>query len=337
MSMKNEYIITIDGGTTNTRVFLWKDGEMLESYKEEVGVRDTAIHGNNNRLKATVKKGIETVIKRKEINYIDIKRIIASGMITSNVGLIELQHVTVPAGAYDLAQASHSVLLEDVCPIPILFIPGIKNFNEDINEENYEAMDIMRGEETESVYLINRYGKGNPMVLMLPGSHAKIVSVDKEGKITGCMTSLSGELLSVITNHTILADALDKKYVDDEHYIKEYVLKGYRNAKKVGLSRACFSARVLNQFITKDPWKIANYLLGAVLWDDIYAMRHTTAVSISKDTDIIIAGKYSMRQALADIMHDDGYYTNIQVYEEDGSIPMSAIGTRLVAETVDLL
>lgn len=330
--MDSRYIITIDGGTTNTRAFLWENDHVIGRHKEETGVRDTAVDGNNRRLKYAVKKCIQTLIEKRELVYSDVSRIIASGMITSDVGLVELPHITVPAGIEELAVATHSVMLEDICPLPISFIPGIKNRCEEIDYDNYEVMDIMRGEETESVGLIQKFGNSKPMVLMLPGSHAKMISVNKDGKITGCMTSMSGELLSIITNHTILADALDKRFVDEEHYDRESVLRGYQNTKKVGFNRACFSARILNQFVTKDSWEIANYLLGAVLWNDVYGLKHTGAVHIPCNEYIVIAGKFSLRQGLADILKDDGYYNNVQVYSEPDDISLSAIGARLVAE-----
>ncbi|MDK2933835.1 MAG: 2-dehydro-3-deoxygalactonokinase, partial [Clostridiales bacterium] len=40
------YAITIDTGTTNTRVTLWKNQEVIDKVSREVGVRNTAIDGN---------------------------------------------------------------------------------------------------------------------------------------------------------------------------------------------------------------------------------------------------------------------------------------------------
>lgn len=43
-------IVTIDAGTTNTRVRVWKDSRVISDTSESVGVRDTAITGNRNKL-----------------------------------------------------------------------------------------------------------------------------------------------------------------------------------------------------------------------------------------------------------------------------------------------
>lgn len=56
--------------------------------------------------------------------------------------------------------------------------------------------------------LLSHFAPGKPYLLVLPGSHMKFVSVDREDRITGCLTSISGELLAAITTGTILADAV---------------------------------------------------------------------------------------------------------------------------------
>ena len=40
-------------------------------------------------------------------------------------------------------------------------------------------------------------------MFILPGSHNKFVAMSAEGKILGCMTSISGELLDAMTHHHI--------------------------------------------------------------------------------------------------------------------------------------
>lgn len=155
-------------------------------------------------------------------------------MITSNVGLTEIPHVVAPASAEDLAKAAKSVLIEDVCPLPILFIPGVKNRDGKLDLTTFESMDMMRGEEVETVAVIESLPKGQPYLLVLPGSHTKFVSVDRDGKITGCLTTITGELLSVITNDTLIADAVGHSFASEETYAKAYVLAGYGDCQEDG-------------------------------------------------------------------------------------------------------
>lgn len=65
------------------------------------------------------------------------------------------------------------------------------------------------------------FPKGNSYLLVLPGSHTKFVSVDKEGKIRSCLTTITGELLASITNHTIIADAVGRQFAAEEEYVPD--------------------------------------------------------------------------------------------------------------------
>jgi len=322
-----KFQITLDTGTTNTRVILWDNNHnMIATAKSEVGVRVTAMDGNNSRLKQAVKDGLEKVLADAETTWDEVECVLASGMITSNVGLVEIPHIVVPAGAKELAASVKEVKVEDVCPLPIRFIPGVKNSGDAVTYENFEAMDIMRGEEVETVALLHRFPEGKAYVIVLPGSHMKFVSTDCEGRITGCLTSISGELLSVITNNTILADAVDRRFVSPEEYDKETVLLGYRTAKARGIGRACFSCRILSQFVEKDKTKLANYLLGVSLQSDVTALLHSDAITVGKDSEIIVAGKDPLRCAFADILASENYFANIHSVEPDGTKPLSALG-----------
>ena len=329
--MKN-YVITIDGGTTNTRCILWDNtNKKMAEERRGVGVRNTAIDGNNQKLKAAVKECLENLLAAEHLGYDQVYRIIASGMITSDVGLVEIPHLTAPAGLEELARAVVPVKLEEICPLPIYFIPGIKNAIADISLDNYEAMDIMRGEEVESVAVIDRYFSGKPILLVLPGSHNKFVSINDKGKIEGCLTSISGEILASITNNTILAKSVSREYVEEESYDRKWLLAGYRNARKTGLGRACFSGRILNLFAETDTRKIANYILGASLQGDIEAIQNSDAIKIYENMDIIVCGKNPLRQALVDILKFEGVGGEIRSFVSEEENATAALGAYLVA------
>lgn len=329
-----EYIITLDGGTTNTRAFLWdSQGHVLHKTGAHVGVRDTATDGHNGRLKQAIKGCLDQLIAAQGIDYDDVCRIVASGMLSSNVGITEVPHLCAPASVQDFMNGAAKTLLPDICPLPLYIVPGLKN-NADPQLDTYETMDIMRGEETESIPLIRKYGGKDPLILVLPGSHNKFIAVDAQGEITGCLTTISGELLSAITEHTILADASGKRFVAPAEYDKEMVLMGSRNAQKTGLGRACFSGRILNQFLIGDKTKIANYLLGIVYGEDLKAILNSSVFGAVSEQRIIIAGKEPLSLAMADILKDSGYFSNVEVYQ-GGAIPLAAEGAYLIAKRME--
>lgn len=331
--MKPSCRIIVDCGTTNTRALLI-DGQnqILAKESREIGVRDTAITGTNERLKEAVRQCTAGLLAQSGRTFADVRDILASGMITSNVGLAEIPHLTVPAGKRDLAQGMQKILLSDIAPIPIRFIPGIKNAPASVDAEHFEEMDIMRGEEVEAIAVLEHRKTAGPALIILPGSHTKFVQADETNRITGILTTLSGELLSCVTHHTILADAVQRQFVSEDGYDQTFLLKGFRTARQCGIGRACFSGRILNQFVTQDPQKIASYLLGAVLQNDLLALKGSGAVSVSPKTHVIAAGKNPLRKALTALLAEDGYFETIEEFDNPSLLPLSAQGILLTAD-----
>lgn len=326
------WIITVDGGTTNTRACLWKGETLAAQASREVGVRCTAVDGNNARLKAAVRDCIREVLTSAGANEEEVGAILASGMISSNVGLAEVPHCMAPAGAAELAAAAKQVTIPEIVSLPITIIPGVKNPVSPVDLTSFGGMDMMRGEEVETLALLEAYPKGRPYLLVLPGSHMKFVSVDRQGRIVSCLTSISGELLSAITNDTIIADAVGKGFVTDDSYDPDFVALGAREAASVGLGRACFSARILSQFPKTPPEKLANFLLGAVLQGDLTALRGAKWLQVETDAEVIVAGKGPLRRAMAQLLAADGIFSDVHMYDGEGKPPLSALGARAVGK-----
>ena len=58
-----KYILTIDTGTTNTRMVLWKNKrEPVRSVQTGIGVKSTAIDGTNRKLKAGIRQCMEQIL-----------------------------------------------------------------------------------------------------------------------------------------------------------------------------------------------------------------------------------------------------------------------------------
>ncbi len=336
---KKQYLLTVDGGTTNTRAALWTtEGELLDRCGASVGVRDTAMDGgDNSRLCQAVRDCLAGLVERGGIGWDQVKAILASGMITSNVGLTEIPHLPAPAGVDELARGAVAVDLPQAAPMPIHFIPGVKNTASAIDLDNFESMDMMRGEEVEAVALIQRCRAGRPMLLVLPGSHSKFVGVNAQGQITGCLTSITGELLSVITNDTILADAVERSFVDEAHYNREMMLLGYETARRVGLGRACFSGRVMKLFAGQDHFAVANYLLGCVLENDLKALQGSQAIRPGADTHVVIAGKQPLSRAIYDLLVNSGRFAHVEEVRLEAGTSLSGQGCLLVARSMGLI
>lgn len=293
--------MVIDCGTTNLRATVVDgNGQVYSVSKRPGGVRNTAIDGHNGRLKAMLKEALEEALSSAHMTWRDIAGCYAYGMITSNVGLLEVPHLVAPVSVNDLSDGMQEKLFPEITPLPIRFIPGVRNFSGEVNLENFTSMDMMRGEEVEAVGLWNMLKPENECVLILPGSHNKFVHMDKDGRILGCMTSISGELLDALTNHTILADAVGRTFASAEDYDSHYAIEGAKECLRSGIGRAAFSGRILNQLGGVPQEKLRSYLLGATLAQDILALKAFVGED-KKLPDLFIAGNQPVVKAIAEI------------------------------------
>ena len=325
-------LITIDCGTTNTRAALWNEaGKCLDIRKAEVGVRNTAIDGNNARLSAGVRQCIDALLSGNGLGMDSVAAVYASGMITSDVGLVVVPHLTAPASRKDFVDGVAVHDLPEVCARPIHFIPGLKNMDGKVTMADVEAMDIMRGEETEALALQAHFPKGKEYLFVLPGSHTKFITVDAAGRMTGCLTSLAGELLACLTEHSILADAVNHQYVSETTYRKDAFLAGFRQACRTSLARTAFSTRILHLFVDKDPAVAASFLLGAVLQNDVMAVKGSNALTASPETRVVISGKEPLSSALRDVFFEDGSFSGIEIYAPPEGSFLSGLGAFSIA------
>ena len=306
-------LIALDMGTTNTRAYLLDaNGNILKTAKLNIGAGQTA--------KSSSKEPVINAVKiciAKLGNWENVAAVIASGMITSNLGLKEIPHLSAPVDIKTLSDNMVCESFPEITDIPFFFIPGVKN-----NTDNIEEMDMMRGEETESAALMET---AESALFVLPGSHTKFVSV-KNGKITSCLTTLTGELLSLITKETVAAQAVEHNFADIKYFDKEYLLKGCKAAEKYGAARAVFGTRILRVLSDTNEKQAAWYLLGAVLQGDIAAIK---GANLSFNT-AVIAGKEPFVTAWKTILEEEELFGN--VIFADNSIPLAAKGAYILAK-----
>ncbi len=283
--------ITIDTGTTNTRIRLIENENIVITFKANVGVRDTAIKGTLKYLKEAIKKGIYYCLDQGNKTIEEIDAIIASGMITSNLGLYEISHLKTPIGIKEISENIVSKMFEDIIDKPIHFIPGVKNRVEDLNIETINEIDIMRGEEVEAIGAISLYPSKTRTIFISPGSHTKFVFMNKNNKIEKCSTTLTGEILWALSKETILAQSINEELIREID--EKYVFKGIESAKKYGFTKSCFLVRLIDTFLDTTPNQRANFLAGSLAYYDIQSIQND--LNRNKH-DIIIGGKKILRE-----------------------------------------
>ncbi len=325
-------IITIDTGTTNTRVALFDGKQRVDLVKTSVGVRNTSIDGHNQRLLNTIAEAVSEIKLRQKLNEEDIDAIIAAGMITSNLGLLEVPHLIAPVSLDDFANNIHSAVIPEIASQPIHFIPGVKNVNT-ANLTSIEGLDIMRGEEVEALAIADTYHIRHSAIIALPGSHSKFVAMDANQSILGCCTTLAGELNAIITGHTILTSSLENRYTDT--LCQASLVAGYDEAERYGFGKALFSIRLNEQFGGKQHHQLASFLVGIILHSDIKAITATPHLHFTPETPVYIGGKGILCDATASLLARN--FPGNDVIQCENVDDLSAMGAMYVARKAKLI
>ena len=277
----NCYIV-LDGGTTNTRLYLVRE-KTLDTEKIPVGSGNAEI---KERLRIAIRQGIDDLLKRNRMGEPDVHCILASGAITSELGLCLVPHICVPAGIAELHKSMHRTRFPDITAIPFVFIPGVR-----VNSDDLLLADMMRGEETELFGLLEE--PEADCLYVLPGSHNKLVTVDNNKKICSIRTMLTGEMLAALSQYTILKAAVDMGCAQIE---EESLLQGYECCEKLGMNEALFKVRVMKNLFAGTDNAVYSYFLGIVLQGDV---KNILACDVKK---IIVGGQSKMQGALARLL-----------------------------------
>lgn len=174
--------IAVDWGTTNRRAhFIGKDGKRTDEFEDGKGVLSVPPGG----FPATV----------KEIrDRLGDKPLLLAGMVGSNRGWVEAPYVPCPATIDDIVKALVRPSEREA------IVPGVSYIG------NGRA-DVMRGEE---VQLLGAAAAGlvDPDGLIChPGTHNKWALL-RGGRIQEFRTVMTGELFSLLKQHSILSDLL---------------------------------------------------------------------------------------------------------------------------------
>lgn len=298
--------VTVDCGTTNTRIFLVENGNAAASTAISAGAKDCSADRAGFTL--TLKNQISNLLDQNSLAESDIEAVILSGMITSELGLCTVEHIKTPAG---IAELNKGLVLCDVgiSGIPCYFIPGVKT-----DFDSLAAKDMMRGEEAELMGLIRE--SDGECVYVLPGSHSKHIIVDSKGRISEFGTFLSGELIDALANHTILKDSVS---LDIKSFDEEYLLMGYDYSKEYGISATLFKTRIANRLFGLNPIQCYSFFIGAVLESEI------SAITKYGKKKIMIGGKASLRESMRFIIKNRTKL-DVGVYSDDETKSATALG-----------
>jgi len=181
--------VGIDWGTSRLRVHLIKDGALAASRDSDQG------------LLAVPPGGFEDVLAGLAGDWLDHYPALACGMVGARTGWVEVPYCPVPASLADLGRGLIAA------PVTrsgwsIRLVPGLAQQGGD--------PDVMRGEEVQAFGAVAEGGSG---LLCLPGTHSKWITLS-QGRITQFRTWMTGELMALLSSHSILGRGMDGKDFD---------------------------------------------------------------------------------------------------------------------------
>ena len=180
-----EGFIAVDWGTTNRRAYrLDSSGQCVDEFEDDGGVLTVPAGGFPDAV---------AQIRQRLGDH----PLLLAGMIGSNRGWKEAPYVPCPAGLDDLAAKLAWAGAREA------IVPGVSYIGDG-------RADVMRGEE---VQLLGAVAAGlvDPMGLVChPGTHNKWVTL-RHGKVDRFQTVMTGELYSLLKEHSILSDLLQRE------------------------------------------------------------------------------------------------------------------------------
>jgi 2-dehydro-3-deoxygalactonokinase len=281
-------------GTTNTRVWLLRNEEVIANAKATVGVRDSARDGSNTRICQALRGLISDVSKAsRSKGSEEISFVAGCGMITSSLGLLEVPHVPAPAGLKELASGIVKSNFSEIINVPFLLIPGVRTGDRHADLDQIDTCDFMRGEETLCIGLFSLGLLKPHSILLNLGSHWKAVVMSREGSITSSVTSLSGELIHTVQTQTILFESLPQGPLASLDF--RWMEQGMIEQRRSGLARTLFCVRLLHQNTVGDAEQRLSYMAGAFISSDLDSLMARKI--LTRDRSVTVAGTGALVRA----------------------------------------
>ena len=299
-----ERYITLDGGTTSTKISVVAGGEIIDTVKVASG-------SERDGYFAAVRGGIAELLARCALSEADICRIIASGtMATSEIGIYPCDHLFTPVGIEDLKRGAVEVVIPEISAIPIVIVRGVKTACKALLDA-----DMMRGEEAEIMGLLT--DEGDECAFMLMGSHTKIVRV-VDRKIVDISTMLTGEMIAAISGGTILKHSFS---VNSSALDVDFLKRGYEYRAERGESEAYFKVRVLKNIFGATDSEAYSFFLGIALFGEV---EHIKRLGIGR---VIVGGNRYLKDAVCALLEafTDAEVKRLTDAEVDASVPFGLV------------
>ena len=341
------YFASIDCGTTNSRVYIIDDKQgVVGKGTRNVGVRNTSMSGSKEILKNGLKEAFFEALNNASLTLSDINFTVSAGMITSEIGLCTVPHLTAPVGCQELAEGMVKKHDLSIFPIdlPIYFIPGIKNKlkKKEPTVSDVNHMDFMRGEETQIIGLVEKKKYTLPVTAVILSSHTKFISINQKGQIDKSLTTMSGQVYEAVKKQTFLGKSMEKVEGINEpvdFFDTEIIKNAYEIVKDSGFLRSMIITRFMDVLLNTKWYESKLFVESAIAADDIKVLLQFKDAYISDKSNIVLIGHERRCKIYRYILNDIlNYPVNIEIMSDVEEIDSLNIeGTINILKTSQIL
>ncbi len=296
-------------------------------------------------LKKELKEVFIKTIEDAGLEIKDIKFAITSGMITSEIGLLEIPHLWAPVGIYDLASNIKVVHDLDIFPVDItlFFIRGIKNyFPKDSTYKDLRKIDFLRGEETQVAGLLSLYSNFPlPSIVIILGSHTKYIFINESKKICGCLTTLSGQIYEALKTQTNVGKSIIGTNDRDNDYFDTNIIDtAYNVVQNVGFLRSLIMPRFMEILLNTQWYERDLFVNSAIATEDLKVVKDFSLFNFSLFNSYIVLIGHKQRCEILNYMLKK-YFNVVNkieiIYKKEDIEKLSIEGAILIARQAGYL
>ena len=302
-------LIGVDWGTTSFRAYLM---DALGGVQDRITSPMGILQVETNAFEAVLERQLgEWLAGQPDLP------IIASGMIGSRQGWVEVPYLRCPAGIEEIAHGLH--LHTSGHGRKVRFVPGLL--------VEGALPDVLRGEETQIVGALADHPAAT--VFLLPGTHCKWARV-KAGRVVWFATFMTGELYAVLRQHSILGRLVTGEAFDETAFVRGARAGLDGSAASGGLLRRLFSVRSLGLVSDLKGPAVASYLSGLLIGSEIREAMGCVDAAARASGVVLVGGsdlvaRYTAALQLAGVV------------AQSSTPDAAARGQHLLAETAGLL
>jgi 2-dehydro-3-deoxygalactonokinase len=265
--MTANVFIAGDWGTTNLRLYLCQFGD-----SEPTRVLDRLSGPGVSQLNGEFER-VFFELAGDWIAEHGLVPVILSGMVGSTIGWHEVSYLECPVAAEQIIEGRTQFTAGG---LEFSIVAGLRTVNP------LGAPDLMRGEELQLLGWMRSVCavEDTERLIVLPGTHNKWALV-KNGRVENFVTALTGELFSLLENHSVLvANPGERSFVRDAFMQGVMAVQDLEGGQLLHALFAIRSRQVLGEMSEQDA---SSYLSGMLIGSDVLG---ATALLCEKNSGI---------------------------------------------------